>query len=84
MPLLRTSARISETKSTSAAPRPAAAISTTASRSVRALANENGTSCHADPRVGSGTIRQHASVCASTRSDIRGAPDSILIQTDPS
>ena len=58
----RTSARISETKSTSAAPWPAAAISTAASRSVRPLENENGTSCHADPRAGEWTIRQHAAV----------------------
>ncbi len=84
MPLLRTSARIIETKSTSTAPRPPAAISTAASRSLRALANEKGTSCHADPRVGSGRSASTLPSAASTRSDIRGAPDSILIQTDPS
>jgi hypothetical protein len=71
-------------KSTNTAPRPSAAISTAASRSVRALANENGTSGHADPRIRSGRSASTFPSAASRRSDRRGAPDSILIQTDPS
>ena len=48
------------------------------------LENENGTSCHADPRAGSERSATTLPSFASTRSDVRGVPDSILIQTDPS
>ena len=84
IPSRRTSARIIETKSTSAVPFPDARISTEASVSRTGLVNENRASCHPAPRTASGADAIASPLDPTTRSVSSGAPCSRRTHADPS